>query len=388
VPFQFEVLRQDAASSARFGRLTTAHGVVETPTFMPVGTQGTVKTVSPGELREIGAGVVLGNTYHLYLRPGREVIRQAGGLASFMGWHGPTLTDSGGFQLFSISDLSRVTRDGVTFNSHLDGSLHFFSPEKVVEVGFDIGPDVMMVLDECTRYPVTMDEARRSMDLTLDWAARARARYLELREERTEAEGEAFHPVPFAIVQGSTYAELRHACAERLVGLDFPGFAIGGLGVGEPASARAEMTELTASLLPRDKPRYLMGVGYPEDLFESVASGVDLFDCVLPTRNARTGWLFTSRGRLVVKNAAYARDFRPPDPGCDCLACRTVSRAYLRHLFNAGEMLAPRMASIHNLRFYLRLMAGMREAIARGEFQRFRADFLARYGNSRREVED
>ena len=379
---RFVTEKEDPASRARLGRLFTPHGVVETPAFMPVGTQATVKTLAPWELVEAGAGMVLANSYHLYLRPGPAVIREAGGLARFSGWPGATLTDSGGFQLFSLSDLARVTRDGVTFHSHLDGSLHFFSPEKVVELNFDFGPDVMMVLDECTSYPSSHEEARTSMALTCEWAGRAHARYGELLAALPE-DARAHTPAPFAVVQGSTYADLRRECAERLVALGFAGYAVGGLGLGEPPSARCEMTELVLGALPPEAPRYLMGVGYPEDLLEAVGEGVDLFDCVLPTRNGRTGWLFTSRGRLVVKNATYARDFRPPDEDCSCPTCRNFSRAYLRHLFAAGEMLAPRLASLHNVHFFLHFMAGMRDALRRGEFDSFRRDFLGRYGGSR-----
>lgn len=365
----------------------TPHGEVETPAFMPVGTQGSVKTLSPWELRDAGARVVLGNTYHLFQRPGAEVIRHAGGLGAFTGWAGATLTDSGGYQLFSLAKLAKVTSDGVTFHSHLDGSKHFFSPERVVEINFDLRPDIMMVLDECTRWPVSHEEAKRSMELTLQWAGRAWQRSGAMTRELPETAREAA-PAPFAIVQGGTYADLRQVCAERLRETDWPGYGIGGLGVGEPASARQEMTEAAVAALPADRPRYLMGVGFPEDLVEAVARGVDLFDCVLPTRNGRTGWMFTSRGRRVIRNAPYAKDLRPPDEACDCTTCRSVSRAYLRHLFSAGEMLGPRLASLHNMRFYQSLMAGMREAIRRDAFEEYRRDFYARYAGSREEAPD
>lgn len=340
---------------------------------MPVGTQGTVKTAAPRDLREAGTEIILGNAYHLYLRPGHALIRQAGGLHQFMGWDRAILTDSGGYQVLSLADLSKVTDEGVTFQSHLDGSHHLFTPEKVVEIQVALGADIMMCFDEPLPYPASREEASRAARRTADWAERCHQAWKE------GPPGPNPDPALFGIVQGSTYPDLRKENVRRLVETDFPGYAVGGLAVGEPESATWEIVEACAQELPEEKPRYLMGVGYPEDLVEAVGRGMDMFDCVLPTRNARTGTAFTSQGKVVVKNAAYASDFTPLDPECPCYACRQFSRAYLRHLFNAGEILAPRLLTLHNLRFYLGLMGRMREAIQQGGWEAFKQGFLAQY---------
>jgi queuine tRNA-ribosyltransferase len=367
---EFEVLKSDRSTGARTGLIRAEHGTAQTPAFMTVGTQATVKALSPRELREAGAEIVLGNTYHLYLRPGPDTVAEAGGLAAFMSWDGLTLTDSGGFQIFSMTDLTKISQDGVTFRSHLDGSEHFLTPEMVVEVQGKIGADVIMVLDECTGYPLSYDRARKSAELTIGWAERSKKAFDDLGLGRGQA--------IFGIIQGSTYEALRKRCADSLVGIGFDGYAIGGLSVGEPKSAMFEMVSVSTDLLPADRPRYLMGVGFPEDIVECVARGVDMFDCVMPTRNARNGSLFTSQGRVVVKNAIYANDFSPVDPECDCYTCRNFSRAYLRHLFNAGELLAPNLATLHNVTYYQRLMKDMREAIAQARFSEWREAFRLR----------
>jgi queuine tRNA-ribosyltransferase len=366
---EFELEHVDPRSGARAGSIRTEHGTANTPAFMTVGTQGTVKALSPRELREAGVEIVLGNTYHLYLRPGAEVIASAGGLAEFMSWQGLTLTDSGGFQIFSMADLTEIARDGVTFRSHLDGSERVLSPEDVIDIQGKIGADMIMVLDECTGYPLSYDRARKSTELTIEWAKRSRERFDSLGL----GQGQAI----FGIVQGSTYQTLRRRCAEELLQIGFDGYAIGGLSVGEPKSAMFEIVDVSTELLPDDRPRYLMGVGFPEDIVDCVARGVDMFDCVMPTRNARNGSLFTSRGKLVVKNSAYAQDFSPVDPDCGCYTCRNFSRAYLRHLFNAGELLAPNLATVHNVTFYQGVMQGMRRAILEDRFVEWKESFLS-----------
>jgi queuine tRNA-ribosyltransferase len=367
---EFEVLHTDRGSGARVGCIRTQHGSALTPAFMTVGTQATVKSLAPAELKEAGVEVVLANTYHLYLRPGADVIAGAGGLGCFMSWDGLTLTDSGGFQIFSLTDLARINGEGVTFKSHLDGSEHFLTPEKVVEIQAKIGADIIMVLDECTGYPLSYERARKSTELTIDWAKRSRRRFDALDLASSQA--------VFGIVQGSTYERLRTRCAEALMETGFDGYAIGGLSVGEPKSAMLDIVSLSTEVLPSDSPRYLMGVGFPEDIVECVARGVDMFDCVMPTRNARNGSVFTSRGKVVVKNAAYAKDFGPLDPDCSCYTCRNFSRAYLRHLFQAGELLAPRLATIHSVTFFQRVMKDMRESIKKGKFLEWKHSFLSR----------
>ena len=351
---KFTVTRKDPDSRARTGRLETAHGAVETPAFMPVGTRGAVKGLSPRDLREVSARMVLCNTYHLYLRPGEEIIRDLGGLHAFMGWQGPILTDSGGYQVLSLAAMREISEEGVSFRSHLDGSPHFLTPEKVVGIQHALGVDVAMVLDECIPYPSDRDYVERSTRRTVRWARRS----LEAPRNRDCA--------LFGIVQGGVFEDLREECAARLRDLPFDGFAAGGLGVGEGSALLAQVGSFTAGLLPEDRPRYLMGLGKPEDLIHGVRSGYDLFDCVLPTRNARNGTLYTAAGKLSIKNAAFARDPRPVDEGCPCYGCRHFSRAYLRHLYMAGEILAAHLNTLHNVCYYQRLMAELRRAIGDG----------------------
>lgn len=359
---RFEILKQDGA--ARLGRLYTPHGVVDTPVFMPVGTQGTVKAMTPEELRALGAQMILGNTYHLYLRPGETIIREAGGLHQFIHWDGPILTDSGGYQVFSLAPLRRLTAEGVIFRSHLDGSEHLFTPEKVVTLQEALGSDIAMVLDECPPYPASRAEVAAAVARTTAWAARSLA-------AQTAAQA------LFGIVQGGVYRDLREQSARELVALDFPGYAIGGLSVGEPKELMYQVLDWTVPLLPPEKPRYLMGVGHPDDIIEAVARGVDMFDCVLPTRLGRHGGALTPFGRLNIRNACYARDFGPLVPGCDCYACRNYSRAYLHHLVRAGEILGLRLLTTHNLHFLLKLTTEIRAAIARGELGSLRARWRA-----------
>jgi queuine tRNA-ribosyltransferase len=375
MPFDFTVKSIDPGG-ARLGRLVTDHGVVDTPAFMPVGTQGTVKSMSSADLREIGASIILANTYHLYLRPGEKLIEEAGGIHHFMSWDGPVLTDSGGFQVLSLADLNRIEDGGAEFRSHLDGSTHYLTPERVVEIQLAIGADIMMALDQCTSYPCDCSAASEAVDRTTLWARRS----LSVGGARIARGG--YERVLFGIVQGSVYPDLRERSACEITALDFPGYAIGGLSVGEPKGETLDITARTAALLPVDRPRYLMGVGLPEDIVEAVARGVDLFDCVIPTRNARNGTVFTSEGKLVLKNAVHARDGRPLDPRCGCLTCRTYSRAYLRHLFNAGEMLGPRLATYHSLYFYLHLLEEMRQGIRDGRFHEWREEFYRTYSNA------
>ncbi len=366
--FGFDLLKTDGA--ARLGRMRTGHGDIDTPAFMPVATQGTVKGLTPSDLRAAGAQILLANTYHLFLRPGHEVVRELGGLHRFMGWDGPILTDSGGFQVFSLSRLRKIAENGVEFRSHVDGTLRSLSPESCVEIQHALGADIIHPLDECLAHPATLEGTERSLALTLRWLLRC------VETHRNAGAGGAF----FGIVQGGTYERVRRRAVEEVCALGLDGYAIGGLAVGEPKPVMYAVTELCAGLLPRDRPRYLMGVGKPHDLVESVARGVDLFDCVMPTRNARHGQVFTRDGPLAIGRRRYARDPAPLDPECGCEACRLFSRAYLRHLFVARELLAYRLLSVHNVTFYLGLMAGLRRAIAEGAFTAFRARFLDRYG--------
>jgi len=371
----FEILATDGA--ARAGRLATAHGVVETPVFMPVGTRGAVKALGPDDLRAAGARIVLGNTYHLFLRPGHELIRELGGLHRFMGWDGTILTDSGGFQVWSLAKLRKLREEGVEFRSPTDGSTHFLSPELAIEVQHALGGDIIHPLDECLAYPATREAAERSLALTLRWAARAKAAHVR---------GAGGRQALFGIVQGGTWEDLRRRAVDETVALGFDGYAIGGLAVGEPKETMYGLTELVAGLLPRAQPRYLMGVGKPEDLLEGVARGIDMFDCVLPTRNARNGQCFTWDGPVTLKQARWARDGAPLDPDCHCYACRGFSRAYLRHLFMSDELLAYRLLSLHNVHFFLDLMREARAAITRGAFEPFKARFFARYAVSSLDV--
>ncbi len=366
---RFEVLARDP-SGARLGRLHTPHGVMDTPVFMPVGTAGTVKGLTQQQLETLGCQILLGNTYHLYLRPGHELIARLGGLHRFMAWPRAILTDSGGFQVFSMSDLRKVTEEGVTFRSHLDGSEHFLTPERAMDIQMALGSDVMMVLDECIEFPATHDRARAAAERSLAWARRCRDYFAE--------KGNAARQALFGIVQGGGYADLRRENADRLVELDLPGYAVGGLAVGEPHALTCEMTEISTERLPEEKPRYLMGVGYPEDIPDYVMRGIDMMDCVLPTRNARNGVLFTSAGRLSIKNAQYAADQRPPDEHCTCPTCARYSRAYLRHLFASNEMLGAILNTTHNLYFYLDLMRRIREAITAGQLAAFAAEWQGR----------
>ncbi len=361
---EFELHARDGAS--RRGRLTFPRGSIETPAFMPVGTYGTVKAMTPEELEALGAEVILGNTFHLMLRPGTEVIAAHGDLHDFMQWQRPILTDSGGFQVYSLGALRKVREAGVTFRSPVDGARVFMGPEESMAVQRALGSDIVMIFDECTPYPATESQARRSMELSLRWAQRSR-----------EAHGDSAAAL-FGIVQGGMYHGLRRASLEGLTGIGFDGYAIGGLSVGEPEAERDAVLEHLEPRLPRDRPRYLMGVGRPQDIVESVRRGVDLFDCVMPTRNARNGYLFTSGGMLRIRNSRFTRDTRPVEPGCGCYTCRHYSRAYLRHLDRCNEILGKRLATIHNLHFYQALMARLRAAIAEGRFEAWAADFHAR----------
>jgi queuine tRNA-ribosyltransferase len=367
--FKFEVLATDP-TGARLGRLTTPHGVIDTPAFMPVGTAATVKGQTQQDLEDLGVQILLSNTYHLYLRPGHELIRKLGGLHKFMSWPGAILTDSGGFQVFSLSELRKVTDEGVTFRSHLDGSEHFLSPEKALEVEIALGSDIVMVLDECIEAPSPEARTREAAARTLSWARRSKEYFAQ--------HGDPQKQMMFGIVQGGTFADLRRENADALVDLNFPGYAIGGLAVGESHAITCDMAAIAASRLPADRPRYLMGVGKPEQIPDYVALGVDMMDCVLPTRSARHGCLYTSQGRLLIKNAQYIADERPIDESCGCAVCRRYSRAYLRHLFSSGEFLATILNTHHNIYFYLDNMRKIREAIRFGNLEKFRSDLQAR----------
>ncbi len=369
----FKLLATDHASKARAGELTTAHGVVKTPIFMPVGTQGTVKAVNFSYLRDdINADIILGNTYHLYLRPGTDTLEQAGGLHRFINWDRPILTDSGGFQVFSLSDLRKIKHDGVEFKSHLDGSKHFFTPEKVVNIQRSIGSDIMMVLDECTPYPCPFDYAKRSTKMTSYWAVLNREAFVKTKGLY------GYEQNQFGIIQGSTYKELREESVKSLLELDFEGYAIGGLAVGEPAEEMYELVDFTTDFMLANKPRYLMGVGKPENILEAIERGIDMFDCVMPTRNARRGFLFTWNGPVRIKNSMYKNDFTPLDENCNCYTCRNHSRAYLRHLLVASEFLGFELVSVHNVHFYLELARAAREHILAGDFKEWKEITLRR----------
>lgn len=366
---RYEHIKTCKQSGARLGRLHTPHGVIETPIFMPVGTQATVKTMTPEELKEIGAQIILSNTYHLYMRPGEKLVEKAGGLHSFMNWDRPILTDSGGFQVFSLSKLRDITEEGVTFRSHIDGSKHFISPEKAIEIENALGADIIMAFDECLPYPCDYDYAKNSLYRTIRWAERCLKAHKNTEKQAL-----------FGIIQGGMYKDLREESIREMIKLDFPGYAVGGLSIGEPKDIMYQVMDWTVHLLPEDKPRYLMGVGSPDALLEGVIRGVDMFDCVLPTRIARNGTVFTSKGKLVVRNAEYAEDFRPLDEECDCYACRNYSRAYIRHLFKAKEILGARLTTIHNLRFLLKLMEDIRQAIMEDRLLDFKEEFFEKYG--------
>jgi tRNA-guanine transglycosylase (EC 2.4.2.29) len=369
---RYELIKTEKHTGARLGILHTPHGSYETPMFMPVGTLATVKTLSPEELKEIGAGVILSNTYHLWIRPGQDIVREAGGLHRFMNWDQAILTDSGGFQVFSLSEFRKITEEGVHFRNHLNGDPMFLSPEKSVEIQNDLGSDIMMAFDECPPYPADYEYVKQSLERTSRWAERCLKAH-----KRPEKQG------LFGIVQGGVYKDLRAQSARDLVSLDFPGYAVGGLSVGEPKPLMNEILEYTTALLPTDKPRYLMGVGSPDSLIEGTMRGIDMFDCVLPTRIARNGTVMTSRGRLVIKNAQYARDFRPLDEDCDCYTCRNYSRAYIRHLIHSNEILGFRLTTYHNLYFLLKLMKQIREAIREDRLPDFKEEFFEKYGLNR-----
>lgn len=357
----FKLLRKDRLTKARAGVLQTAHGEVNTPVFMPVGTQATIKTLSNDEVMAAGAEIILGNAYHLYLRPGGEVIKNAGGLHKFMSWNKPILTDSGGFQVFSLARLRKIKKEGVEFQSHIDGSKHFLTPEKIIEFQSILGSDIMMPLDECVPYPASRDYMEHSLEITHDWARRSK---------KTKNSG-----MLFGIVQGSSFLDLRKRSVEEIVGIGFDGYAVGGVAVGEPQDLIHEIAEYTADLLPEDKPRYLMGVGTPVDMLEAISEGIDMFDCVIPTRNGRNGQAFTWKGELQLRNACFKKDFNTIDDKCDCYTCANHSRAYIRHLFNTDEILGLRLVSLHNIHFYVKLVSAARHAILEDNFDKFRKEF-------------
>ncbi|MFA5096434.1 MAG: tRNA guanosine(34) transglycosylase Tgt [Candidatus Omnitrophota bacterium] len=373
----FELIHQDKNSGARLGKLTTEHGVIHTPCFMPVGTHATIKGLYPKDVEEAGAEIMLSNTYHLFLRPGMEVIREAGGLHKFISWKKPILTDSGGYQVFSLALLRKLSDKGVEFQSHIDGFKHFLTPEDVIDIQRDLGSDIMMPLDECAHYPCAKDHAAVAMKRTISWAKRS---HKHLRALKTH--GPTKKQLLFGIVQGATFEDLRAECARELTAIDFDGFSIGGVSVGEPSDLIYNILAFTAGLLPEQKPRYAMGIGYPPDIIEAVDRGIDMFDCVVPTRYGRNGTGFTSTGKIIIRNAPFARDLRPLDEKCACYCCRNFSRAYLRHLFNAQEMLGLTLLSLHNVYFFLDLAANIRRAIKDNQFNEFKKDFLTRYNST------
>lgn len=373
---QFELIKTCKQSGARLGRLHTPHGVIDTPIFMPVGTQATVKAMTPEELEDMEAQIILSNTYHLFLRPGHELVEKAGGLHKFMNWNHPILTDSGGFQVFSLGDLRKITEEGVEFRSHLDGGKHFLSPERAIEIENALGADIIMAFDECAPYPADRDYVKKSLERTSRWAARCK-----------EAHKKPDQQALFGIVQGGMYPDLRKQSAEEITAIGFPGYAIGGLSVGEPKPLMYEILEQTTPYLPEDKPRYLMGVGSPDDLLEGVLRGVDMFDCVLPTRIARNGTAMTSVGKVVIKNAKYYDDFSPLDPNCSCYTCRNYTKAYLRHLYKADEILSSRLMTYHNLFFLIELMKNVRQAILDDRLLDFKDEFFRKYGYTIEESE-
>jgi queuine tRNA-ribosyltransferase len=366
---RYELIKECKQTGARLGRLHTPHGVINTPIFMPVGTKATVKAMTPEELKEIGSEIILSNTYHLFMRPGPELIQKAGGLHEFMKWDKPILTDSGGFQVFSLGPLRKITEEGVEFRSHIDGSKKFISPEKAVEIQTMLGTDIMMAFDECAPYPADKDYVKKSLERTTRWAKRC-------KDAHKNTENQAL----FGIIQGGMYKDLREQSAKEIIDLDFPGYAVGGLSVGEPKDLMYEVLDYTTPLMPKDKPRYLMGVGSPDCLIEGVLRGIDMFDCVLPTRIARNGTAMTSQGKVVIKNAKYFEDFSPLDPECDCYCCRNYTKAYIRHLHKENEILGARLLTIHNLKFLLDLMKKVREAIMEDRLMDFRNEFFKKYG--------
>ena len=365
--FDFKLIKEDKKSEARLAKVSTEHGEIETPIFMPVGTQATVKAMTSRELKEINSQIILANTYHLYLRPGDELIKRAGGLHEFMNWDRPILTDSGGYQVFSLSDLREIKEEGVYFRSHLDGSKHFISPEKSMQIQKNLGSDIVMAFDECPPYPAERDYVEKSLERTIRWA------------ERCKKEMEASDQALFGIIQGGVYPELRKRSVEEMKKFDFPGYSIGGLSVGEPKEEMYKMLDYTTPIMPRNKPRYLMGVGTPEDLVEGIYHGIDMFDCVMPTRIARHGQVFTSKGRMTVRNAQYKDDFTPLDEECDCHVCQNYSRGYIRHLIKRNEILGVRLTTYHNLYFMLDLAERIREALRNDNFIEFREEFYHNY---------
>lgn len=369
----FQLIKKDTETAARLGKVITARGEIETPAFMPVGTQATVKALSPQELNECGAQIILANAYHLFLRPGMEVIARAGGLHKFMSWDKPVLTDSGGYQIFSLALLRKISDQGVEFQSHIDGFKHFLTPEDLYGIQKTLGSDIIMPLDDVAQYPCEKEYALEAMNRTLAWAARQAQAHRESDTRQRQ--------LLFGIVQGATYEELRRECSARMMEIGFEGYAIGGLSVGEPKELLYSTAAFTAGLLPEDKPRYMMGIGLPEDLIECAGLGVDMFDCVAPTRYGRNGTAFTSTGRLAVRNAASTFDFGPLDPACGCYACRNFSRAYIRHLFNVNEILGLKLVSLHNIYFYLDIMRRVRRAIAEDRFRLFKKEFLDAYNS-------
>jgi queuine tRNA-ribosyltransferase len=368
-PIRFELIKTCKQTGARLGILHTPHGSFETPMFMPVGTLATVKTLSPEELKEMGAGIILSNTYHLWLRPGHEIVKEAGGLHSFMNWDRGILTDSGGFQVFSLSEFRRIEEEGVYFRNHLNGDKLFLSPEKAIEIQNALGSDIMMAFDECPPYPATYEYMKQSVERTSRWAERCLKAHKRPNEQGL-----------FGIVQGGEFEDLRRQSAQDLVSLDFPGYAVGGLSVGEPKEVMNRVLEFTTPLLPANKPRYLMGVGSPDSLIDGAIRGIDMFDCVLPTRIGRNGTVMTSQGRVVIKNAQYARDFSPLDPNCDCYTCRNYTRAYIRHLIKCDETFGIRLTSYHNVYFLIKLMEQVRQAIREDRLGDFREEFFEQYG--------
>lgn len=365
----YELIKKDSRTKARRGRVNTPHGPIETPVFMPVGTAGTVKAMKPEEVRDMGAQIILGNTYHLYLRPGHEVVKAAGGLHKFMNWERAILTDSGGFQVFSLGAMRKISEEGVEFRSHIDGSKHMLSPEKSMEIQNALGSDIMMAFDECAPYPANRNYVKNSLERTTRWLKRCKEYHKNTEQQSL-----------FGIMQGGMYKDLRKQSAEEIVELDLPGYAIGGLSVGEPKEIMYEVMDDCVDYLPADKPRYLMGVGSPDCLFEGVERGIDMFDCVLPTRIARHGMAMTSQGRVNIKNAKYERDFTSLDPNCDCYTCRNYSKAYLRHLFKSDEILSSMLMTTHNLHFLVNTMAGIRKAIEEDRFLEYKKEFYDSYG--------
>ncbi|MCX5686740.1 MAG: tRNA guanosine(34) transglycosylase Tgt [Candidatus Omnitrophica bacterium] len=380
----FKLIHKDKTSKARCGKLATAHGEVNTPVFMPVGTQGTVKTLTCAELHDCHAEIILGNAYHLYLRPGLDVIKKAGGLHKFMGWDGPILTDSGGYQVFSLAKLRKLTEDGAEFSSHIDGAKHFLTPEKVIEIQQALGSDIMMTFDECVHYPAARDYVEQSLELTTNWAKRSKEYFMNHKTIKPSNDKTIGRQLLFGIVQGSTYLDLRKKAVSDLLKIGFDGYAIGGVSVGEPNNLIHEIAGYTAALLPDDKAKYLMGVGTPPDVLQAIEEGMDMFDCVVPTRNGRNGQAFTISGDLQLRNAEYKEDISSIDENCGCYTCKTHTRAYIRHLFNTEELLGLRLVSLHNIYFYAKLIRLSRQAILEDRFTAFKEDFVMRYNSKKK----